>query len=166
VGPLPTRRQFLAGLGCAVGLGAVAATLSHAYTGPVTLVIDNDVREPLTVDVRVARDSSLVHRAAYEMPAFTPTDDPDTPGTGRVEDRIVDRAVHGTVYTVEASTDVHDGLPPGEDGTYRVTCTGYTDRSRPDGSEKRLTDRISLAIHLETGAGISLDGPSCGGAWG
>jgi hypothetical protein len=163
--PPPTRRQLLTGLGGAIALGTVASTGYHAYTGPVRLVVENYVREPLTADVRITNDDSLVHAATYDLPAFAPTDDRDTVGSGRVEQQIVNRAIRGTVYTVEASTGRHDGVAPNEDETYRVTCTGYTDAERSDGSEKRLTDAISLAIYPADGAGIQLDGPSCGSLW-
>jgi hypothetical protein len=163
--PPPTRRQLLTGLGGALGLGAVASTVYHAYTGAVRLVVENYVREPLTADVRITHNGSLVHEATYDLPAFDPTDDPDTVGTGRAEEQVVDRAIHGTVYTIEASTESHDGLAPDEGDTYRVTCTGYTDLLRADGDEKRLTDRISLAIHPADGSGITLDGPACTSVW-
>jgi hypothetical protein len=75
----------------------------------VRLAVENCVREPLTADVRITNDESLVHEAAYDLPAFAPTDDPDTVGTGHAEAQVANRAIHGTVYTVEASTERHDG---------------------------------------------------------
>ena len=163
--PPLTRRQLLAGVAGTLSLGVGGATVYHAYTGPVQLVIENFVRDPLTVAVRINQDSSLMHETAYEVPAFMPTDDEATSGAGRVEAQITERTVHGTVYTVNASTDRHDGLSAADDNTYRTTCTGYTDFPAPDGSQKRLTDAITLTINPASGAGIVLDGPACGSPW-
>jgi hypothetical protein len=162
--PRLTRRRLLAGLGGAAGLGVVGATVYHAYTGPVTLAVENYVRERLSLDTRISHDSSVVHEATYELPAFAPTDQPDTSGTGRVKEQVVDHAVRGTTYTVEASTETR-ALTPGADDTYRVTCTGYADIERPDGTEKRLADRISLSVRPSPEAGISLGGPYCESVW-
>ena len=163
--PPPTRRQLLTGLGGALGLGAVGSTVYHAYTGPLTLVVENYFHEPLTLSVRIKRDESLVHEATYDLPAFTPTDDPDTSGTGRVKEQIIDSTIRGTIYTVEASTEVHDGLGPREDKTYRVTCTGYTDFHQPDGGEKRVADRLFVAASPEPDYGITLGRNYCGNVW-
>lgn len=160
--PLPTRRRLLTGVGGVLALGAIGSTVYHGYTGPVTLVIENYVRERLQIEVGISRDSSPVHEATYEISAFTPTDDRDASGSGRIEEQFADSVTRGTTYTVEASTGTND-LAPVEGETYQVTCTGYADIERSNGTEKRLMDKISLSISSD--AGVQLDGPYCGSVW-
>lgn len=168
MGPPPSRRQFLAGLGGAVGLGAVGSTAYHAYTGPVDLVVANSLDSTVELAVRLSRDEEMVHRATYDVPARTSREyDRESPSEipvaerngspGLLRDRMVETATRGTTYEFDAWTDGY-GVNPNDEDTFTVTCTGYVEMS--DGP---LTDELLLFVPREPRErGMLLDNSHCG----
>lgn len=175
MGPPPSRRQVLAGIGGAVGLGTAGSTAYHAYTGPVDLVLLNTRLSPVEVDVRISGPDGVVLAETYDVPETTraeldtesPSEIPVTePGSesevGTVTDRVVERATRGTTYTVHAATeDGRHTLDETDENTVTATCTGYVDTS-----ERRLTDTVRLFVPRVDGRGdILLSANRCGTLW-
>ena len=145
-----SRRQLLVGGGAGVA-ALLGGTVVHAYTGPVTLHTLNRTTTQRQVTVVLRTGGQTAVDATYTVPPRTDN------GVGVVtEERLINRARHGTTYSVDLSVD---GTPlRAHSYTYTPTCTGFTEQN---GAE--MTDEMYIDLPATySPADVRVVGNSCG----